>query len=440
MPFRMSAHTIAHRVRLTPRGAIWALSAGLLLAASASRSADWPEWRGVRRDGVSTEKGLLKSWPAERPRLLWQMSGMGTGYSSVSIVGGKLYTMGDLPGSSGEKRQCVVAFDLATRKRLWATPIGKPHSDGSRSTPTVKGGMAYVVNTDGDVVCLRVTDGGEVWRRSLERDFGGRMMSSWRYSESPLVDGNRVIVTPGVQSAAVVALDSKTGETIWRCAAGDIGPNGADGAGYSSTVVAQVGSKRLYVQQYGRGVIGVEASSGRLLWSYNKVACRTANIMTPIVSDGYVFVSNAYRAGAACLRMTATANGVEAQEVYFIEPRTLQNHHGGLVAVAGYVYGGHGQNAGAPTCIELKTGKVMWQTQSPGRGSAAVLYADGRLIFRYENGLVTLLEASPQRHSQVGSFEQPRMAGPAWSHPVVLDGKLYLRHNDALLCYDVKAR
>ncbi|MBM3496583.1 MAG: hypothetical protein FJX72_20030, partial [Armatimonadetes bacterium] len=292
-------------------------------------AADWPQWRGPLRDGVSSEKGLLKAWPDGGPKLLWQATGLGTGYSSLSIVGGRAYTMGDVAGPSGAKQQCVIALDLKTRKRIWTAQVGRPHSDGSRCTPTVSNGLIYAVGTDGDIVCVEASGGREVWRANLERDFGGRMMSGWRFSESPLVDGEKVIVTPGSASSTVVALNRKTGKLIWRCAAGDIGQNGADGAGYSSAVVMTLGRTRTYVQQYGRGVIGMDAGTGKLLWSHNRVACGTANIMTPVVSGPYVFVSNAYRAGAVCLSLTATADGVNAREVYFLDARTLQNHHGG---------------------------------------------------------------------------------------------------------------
>lgn len=421
------------RFRLALAGA-----AVCIVVSAATQAADWPQWRGPKRDGVSTEKGLLKAWPAQGPKLLWQATGLGTGYSSVAIVGDRLYTMGDVADAQGSKRQCVLAIDLKTRKRLWAAQVGAPHSDGARCTPTVVGGLVYAVGTDGDLVCVDASTGREVWRTNLEKNLGGRMMSGWRFSESPLVDGDKVIVTPGSAQSTMVALNRRTGKLIWRCAAGDIGQNGADGAGYSSAVVAQVGDVRMYVQQYGRGLIGVDAATGKLRWSYNRVACGTANIMTPIVKDRLVFVSNAYQAGAACVRMVPESSAVRAEEVYFLPPRTFQNHHGGVVLVGDYVYGGHGQNAGAPTCIELKTGKVMWQASAPGRGSAAVLYADGKLYFRYENGTMALIEASPAAYRLGSTFDQPSQAGPAWAHPVVLDGRLYLRHNDVLLCYNIR--
>lgn len=415
-------------------GILW-----ILVAGPSALAADWPQWRGPRRDAVAQERGLLKAWPPTGPRLLWQMSGLGTGFSSPAITGNRLYTMGDIE-LGGRKQQCILAIDLTTRKRVWAAPVGRPHEDGPRCTPTVAGGRVYAIGTEGFVVAVDAASGKELWRVHMERDLGGRMMSGWRYSESPLVDGNRVVVTPGMPSSTMVALDAKTGKKLWTCAAGNIGGNGTDGAGYSSAVPARVGSVQLYVQQYGRGVIGVEAATGRLLWSYTGVANSTANIMTPIVQGDLVFVSNAYGSGSACLKMTAQGNNVRVSEVYRLPANVLQNHHGGLVAVGGYVYGGHGQNRGQPTCIELNTGKVMWQSRAPASGSAAVLAADGMLYFRYDNGLLALIHADPTGYRLASSFQVPTARGPAWAHPVIVDGRLYLRHDDILLCYEVAAQ
>ncbi len=414
------------------------VAVALALTGVLASATDWPQWRGPLRDGICREKGLLKEWPSGGPRLLWKAAGFGTGYSSVAIVGGKLYTMGDVVVGDRGKAQCVVAFDLTTRKRLWTAPVGPPNSDGSRCTPTVSAGLVYGLGTDGDLVCVRAADGSEVWRTNIERDLGGRMMSGWKYSESPLVDGELLIVTPGMPESTLVALQRRTGKLVWRCAAGNIGPRGADGAGYSSAVATQVGPVKLYVQQYGRGVIGVEANSGRLLWSYNGVACSTANIPTPVVKSGLVFVSNAYGAGSACLKMESTGAGVSVRELYKLSARTFQNHHGGVVCVGDYIYGGHGQNAGDPTCLELRTGKIAWQARAPGRGSAAVLSADGMLYFRYDNGVVALIPADPSGCRVVSTFQEPPIPGPAWPHPVIADGRLYLRRNETVLCYDVR--
>jgi outer membrane protein assembly factor BamB len=270
-------------------------------------------------------------------------------------------------------------------------------------------------------------------------DFGGKYMSVWKFSESPLVDGDRLICTPGGSQAMMVALDKHTGKEIWRCAIPDLGPEGADGAGYCSAVVAEIDGVRQYVQMVGRGVIGVEADGGRFLWGYNRVANNVANITAPAVRGNYVFASTAYNTGSVLLRISRGGEEFQAEEVYFIHPRNFQNHHGGFVIVGDYVYGGHGPNCGDPACVKLATGEVVWKERAPARGSAAVLYADDHLIFRYDRGEVLLIEATPDELKIKGRFEAIQGDGPAWPHPVVHQGKLYLRHGDLLLCYDLRA-
>lgn len=419
----------------------------LVLAAAAAtgraRAGEWPRWRGPGLDAVSKETGLLKTWPKDGPPLLWQATGLGVGYSSISIADGKIFTMGDLSGEGGQRRQYVIALDLATRKRLWTAEVGRPHSDGSRCTPTVDGDRVYAIGTSGDLVCVSADTGKEVWRKNFGRDFGGRMMSGWKYSESPLVDGDRLVCTPGGRDAMMVALNKQTGAVVWKCAMPKIGNRGKDGAGYSSIVISNGGGVRQYVQIVGRGCIGVRAEDGKFLWGYNRIANGTASIPTPVVAGDWVFCSTAYGTGAALLKLSATPDGCKADQVYFLDARTFQNHHGGFVRIGEYIYGGHGHGRGAPTCIEMKTGKVMWKAKQPGGGSAAVLYADGHLVFRYQKGEVAWIEATPEGYKLQGLFKEPRvrgMRGPAWAHPVILDGKLYLRHADVLLCYDVKAK
>jgi outer membrane protein assembly factor BamB len=304
----------------------------------------------------------------------------------------------------------------------------------------VDGDLVYAVGTESDLVCLEAATGKERWRRSLERDFGGRMMSVWKFSESPLVDGDRLLVTPGAREAAIVALDKKTGKEIWRSAIPDLGPKGKDGAGYSSIVVSEGGDVRQYVQVLGRGVIGVRASDGKFLWGYNRVANDVANISTPVTSGDLVFASTGYQTGSALLRLIKKGDGVEASEVYYLDSKTFQNHHGGFVLVGDHVYGGNGHRLGFPTCIDLKSGKITWggDIRNEGQGSAAVAYADGNLYFRYENGTVMLIEATPEGYRPKGSFSIPNVKKPSWPHPVIAGGRLYLREQDALYAYDVK--
>lgn len=401
---------------------------------------DWPGWRGPQRDALSPDKALLKSWKPGGPPLAFKATGLGTGYSSVAVAGGRIYTLGDKGGA-----QHLFALDGKDGKTLWTAKVGAPWVDqmgGPRGTPTVDGGSVYAVGTEGDVVCVDAATGKERWRRSLEKDFGGQMMSIWKYSESPLVDGDRVIVTPGVRDALLVALDKGTGKEIWRTReVPDLGPKGKDGAGYSSVVISNAAGVKQYVQLTGRGLVGVRAADGRLLWNYNRVANDVANISTPVVKGDYVFASTGYQTGAVLLKLEAQASGVAAKEVYFLEPKTFQNHHGGFVLVGDHIYSGHGHNKGFPICIEMATGKVVWggDTRNAGTGSAAVVYADGNLYFRYQNGLVVLIEATPAGYSEKGSFSIPDVANPSWPHPVVVGGRLYLREQDNLYVYDVKA-
>jgi outer membrane protein assembly factor BamB len=311
---------------------------------------------------------------------------------------------------------------------------------GARGTPTVDADGVYAIGTEGDLVAVDAATGKERWRKSLVRDYGGQMMSMWKFSESPLLDGDRVVVTPGARAAGLVALDKKTGAELWRTALPDLGPKGKDGAGYSSIVISNAGGVRQYVQLMGRGLVGVNAADGKLLWSYNRIANDVANIPTPLVSGDLVFTSTGYGAGAALLKLSKAAQGVEAREVYFLEAKSLQNHHGGLVLVDGHVYAGHGHNRGFPICVELATGKVVWggDIRNAGTGSAAVAYADGNLYFRYQNGAVILIEATPSGYKEKGSFEIPDVKGPSWPHPVIAGGKLYLREGDTLYCYDLR--
>ncbi|HET9272022.1 MAG TPA: PQQ-binding-like beta-propeller repeat protein, partial [Vicinamibacterales bacterium] len=335
---------------------------------------NWPGWRGALRDGISTETGLLTSWPQGGPPKIWTATGLGQGYASVSVVGGRIFTTGDRPDG-----QYALAVDEASGKLLWATKLGSANSaegerGGSRSTPSVEGDLLWLTDSDGNVFCLETATGKERWRRSMTREFGGSMMTIWGYAESPLLDGDRVVVTPGGPKAAMVTLDKLTGKEIWRAATPSLGQNGRDGAGYSSIVISNGGGVKQYVQLIGSGVIGVRAEDGKFLWNYNRVANGTANIPTPIVTGDYVFTSTGYQTGAALLKLSPDGDGVRAEEIYFLDAGTFQNHHGQMILVDGYVYAGHQHNKGLPICIELATGKVMWggRIQGAGSGSAAI--------------------------------------------------------------------
>lgn len=405
----------------------------------ASAAPAWPQWHGPNRDNISPETGLLKQWDADGPSLAWEASGLGAGFSSVSVAGGRIHTMGDLGGE-----QFVFALSAQDGKLIWKTKVGPGWDDqypGPRGTPTVDGTLLYALGTEGDLVCLEAATGKERWRRSLPRDFGGQMMSGWKFAESPLVDGGHVLVTPGARNAAIVALDKTTGKDVWRATIPDLGAKGRDGAAYSSIVISNGGGVKQYVQLMGRGLVGVRAQDGKFLWNYNRVANNVANIPTPLVKDDLVFSATGYQAGSALLKLSATGAGeVKADEVYFLEGRTFQNHHGGFVLVGDHLYAGHGHNRGMPICLEFATGTVKWggDIRNEGTGSAAVTYADGNLYFRYQNGVVLLIGATPDGYQQKGILKIPDVKYPSWPHPVVVGGRLYLREQDKLYVYNLR--
>jgi outer membrane protein assembly factor BamB len=406
----------------------------------ADTGGDWPQFRGPRRDNLCRETALHTDWTEGPPALAWQIEGLGIGYSSVAVTAGRIFTMGDRQGSDAGTAQFVLAFDLETQEELWATKIGPPHKDGPRSTPTVDGDMLYALGTEGDLVCLETATGAERWRTNLPNDFGGQVMSRWKFSESVLVDGPRLVCTPGGAEATLVALEKETGKVLWKCAVPALGEKGKDGAGYASAVIAEIDGVRQYVQLVGRGLVGVEAETGKFLWGYNGIANGTANIPTPVVRGSYVFTTTDYNTGSALLRISRVGDTFHVQELYTLTGRQFENHHGGIVWAGSHVYGGHGNSRGEPACVDVATGEIVWRGKPPERGSAAVLYADGHLWFRYDRGLVALVEATPDAFRLKGTFQAITGTGPAWAHPVIVDGRLYLRHADLLVCYDVRGR
>jgi outer membrane protein assembly factor BamB len=398
---------------------------------------DWPQWQGPDRTAVSKETGLLPEWPKDGPPLLWEVKDLGGGYSTPSVAAGRIFGM-----SNRGTDEVVWALDEKTGKELWATRLGGAYArqfmpqgkEGPGCTPTIDGDLAYALGMGGDLVCLRVADGKVVWRKSLPADFGGTV-PRWSYRESPLIDGEKLIVTPGGREATLVALNKKTGDVIWKAQV----PAG-DAAAYSSAITVDVGGQRQYVQFLSRGLAGVAAEDGKFLWRYDRPASRTGiNVSTPVAHNGRVFASAAYGAGGGLVKLTPDGQGgVRAEEVY--ATRRMQNHHGGMILLDGYLYGASGGNEGGWLhCLDFRTGQVMWDERQVPKGSVAL--ADGCLYYRTENGTMLLIEPSPRGYVERGRFEQPdRSSRPAWPHPVLANGKLYLRDQDVLLCYDVKAK
>jgi outer membrane protein assembly factor BamB len=401
----------------------------LLLAAHARAEPDWPQFRGPNRDDLSKDRNLLKEWPRDGPPLVWKGAGVGGGYSSLAVAGERIYTL----GNKGNVTQ-MHALDRKTGKLLWSVEVGR--AGGSLGcTPTVDGDRVYALGQAGDLVCVDATQKEVAWRLNFHKDFAGRC-GGWRYCESPLVDGDRLICTPGGKDAIIVALDKKTGKVVWKARSPFDDPQ----AGYSSIVVAEVGKVRHYVQLTGSGVLGVRASDGKVLWTHDKLARNTANIPTPIVLGDHVFAAAGYNKGGVLLKLSKTEDGVEATEVYY--KHELRNKHGGVVLVGDHVFGDC-DDSGTPYCAEVKTGKVLWRrkhTRGGGSGSAAVTYADGHLYFLYQDGTLALVKASADGYEEAGRFKVAGIGTPAWAHPVVVGGKLYLRGNNVVFCYDVQAK
>jgi outer membrane protein assembly factor BamB len=392
---------------------------------------DWPQFRGPHRDGVSTEKGLLQSWPADGPPLAWSVEGLGGGFSTVSIAKDRIYTLGNSQDKEKKRGQLsyLIALNRADGKQLWASEVG-PAGGSLGCTPTVDGDLVFALGQMGDLACID-KDGKLVWRKNLQKDFGG-VKGGWNYCESPLVDGDAVIVTPGGKEATVVALNKKTGETVWKCPI----PTRHNEAGYSSVVIANVDGVKHYVQLFNGGLVGI-STEGKVLWTHEKLGGNTANVPTPIVLGDYVFSSIGYGRGASLMKLKADGQAVSAEEVYY--KKELTNKHGGVIKVGDFVYGDT-DDSGHPFCAEVKTGKVKWKrkNQGNGGGSASITYADGRLYIHYDNGTVALVKAVADDYEEVGSFQAPKRNGPSWAHPVVCDGRLYIREGDLLYCYDVR--
>jgi outer membrane protein assembly factor BamB len=403
-----------------------------------SRAADWPQWRGPSRDGVSKEVGLLKQWPESGPKLLWQVKDLGDGFSTPAVVGERLYVL----ASSGDDNEMAKALSIVDGKEIWSTRLGNvgpnkgPNYPGARSTPTVDGDQIYVLGSDGDLACLETKSGKSIWTKNLRSDFGGKT-GQWAYAESPLIDGDTLVCTPGGPSATIVALDKKTGNPIWKCAVADW-----EDAAYSSVTIVNAAGVKQYIQFLGKGLVGVEAKSGKLLWRYDATAKGSpANIPTPVARKDFVY--NATGKAGGLLQLKASDAGVEAAQIYF--ESKLPTAIGGVVEVDGYLYG---TNTGSLMCVDFATGNIKWQDGTLKVGS--LLYADGRLYWHgQESGEVALVEATPEAFHLKGHFTpsdlpakratlEKAIVGKAWAYPVVANGRLYIRDWNCLWCYDIK--
>ena len=386
--------------------------------------ADWTQWRGPSRTGVSTDTGLMTHWPPSGPPRVWAVSGLGAGYGSVSVAGDRIFVQGMQRGES-----VVSSLNRVDGTLVWSRALGRAGNNyegpGPRGTPTVDGDRVYVLTEMGDLACLRRHDGSVIWQRNILEDFDGRN-PPWLISESPLVDGGHLIVTPGGRNAGMVTLDKMSGRTVW------VSTELSDQAGYASPIVADVDGVRTVMTLTAEAGVGVRASDGHLMWRYPRVANSTANITTPVFYDNKVFYTSAYGRGGALLGLRAEDGEVRAEEIYFT--LDLQNHHGGVVLVDGYLYSFHNSIL---TCMEFATGEVMWRSRSVGKGS--LTYADGHLYILSQSYVVGLVEASPAEYVEKGRFRITDQGWPSWTHPVVSGGRLYIRNQQTLAAYDLLA-
>jgi outer membrane protein assembly factor BamB len=417
--------------------AAWLLAVPALATAPPDNT-DWNQWRGPKRDGHSPDTGLLKQWPSGGPPLAWKATGIGAGYSSVAVQGDRIFTMGDVGDD------CILVAMSLDGKIVWTAKVSKASGPkdqggypGPRCTPSTDGKIVVALGGFGDLVCVDRADGKEMWRKNLESDLGGKT-PHWGYSESPLIDGNTVVCIPGGKQGSVVALNKETGATVWKSDALQ------GNAEYTSLMPVEIGGVAQYLVVTKGTCAGIAAKDGKVLWKGSHPG-GTAVIATPVYADGIVFMTVAYGVGCKAFKISSTGGAFSAEVAYTDEgndkkSKILDNKTGGVIVVGEHVYGV--TDGGKLKCVELKTGKVVWEDRCVGcKGSVA--FADGHLVVRGEDGrgAIVLVEATPEGYKEKGRFDQPeRSKKTAWPHPVVFGGKLYIRDQDVLLCFDVKAK
>ena len=414
---------------------------------STASADDWPQWQGPDRTAVSKETGLLQEWPKDGAPLAWKGTGLGKGMGGIAVSRGRIYTTGD----DGENTAWLYAFNESDGKLAWSARIGPGGNPGNifkpfgpRATPTVDGDRLYILSQTGDLVCFTSDEGKEVWRVNYVKDFGG-INPVWGFSESPLVDGDKLICTPGGADAVLMALDKRTAKPIWKCKVpegrtGNRGFLGTSGAAYASAIAVDFEGMRQYVQLTATTLVGVAASDGKLLWRYDHASnTHRINCTTPLYHDGVVYAASAYDAGGGAVKLSKDASGAFTAEEVFFTPK-MKNHHGGMMVVDDCLYGAAGGNEGGfLVCLDLATGKELWTERRAPKGS--LMMADKRLYLRTERGELILIEPNRERFVERGRFQQPdRSREQAWTHPVIANGKLYVRDQDVLYCYAIAGK
>lgn len=403
---------------------------------TAAGGSQWPAFRGPKGDDISPDTGLLKEWPEGGPKQLWAYDKAGMGYSGFSIVDGRLYTMG-----TREDDVTVVCVDVATGKELWAQAFSKddkaPYNSGwghgPRSTPTVSDGHVYVLDPKGAVACLAAADGKEVWKKHLVDDFKGQM-GGWGFAESPLVDGANVIFAPGGSEAAMVSLNKLTGEVVWKASELKAGK-----AEYATILATEINGTKQYVKLFDSQIVGVSAADGKLLWT-SAWGGKTAVIPTPIISGNEIYISSGYGVGCKLIRIGSDNTATDVWQ-----NKEMMNHHGGVIKVGDHLYGF--SDAKGLICQDWKTGELVWNEKGQFTLKGSVHVADGHIYaLNEDDGTLTLVEVNPKEYKQKGQFKLDPQSpnrnpkGKVWTHPLVLGGKLYLRDQEFLVCYDVSAK
>ena len=402
----------------------------LVLSGFVVKSEDWPSWRGVNRDDISTETGLLKEWPVDGPEKLWTSKDAGLGYSGFSIANGVLFTMG-ADGTAEESNEFIIAIKAESGEKIWQTNVGQYLDNGwgggPRSTPTISGDRLVAIGGKGDVVCLSVDDGKEIWRTSLT-ELGGTI-PSWGYCESALIDGDKVLVTPGGDKGTIACFSLQTGKQLWQSS--EI----KEQANYASIIAVNHFGKRQYIQLTGQKVFGLDGD-GKLQWQHDFPG-RVAVVPTPIYKDGQVYVTAGY--GAGCLLLNITADS-KVEKIY--DNKVMKNHHGGVLLSGDYLYG-HSDDNGI-ICQNFNTGELVWSDKQKNDSKGAVVYADGMLYCLSESdGECYLVEATDQGYEEGPRFKmepqttQRSPKGQVWTHPVICNGQLYLRDQDVICCYKI---
>ena len=395
--------------------------------ASTSTPDPWPNFNGTNHDNRSSATDLLEEWPAEGPPLRWRIRGLGNGYSSVAIVDGVLYTM----GNKG-KSEVLIALDAGTGEKIWSTPFARASNlamgPGPRCTPTIFQGSVYAIGAEGDLICADAKTGDVRWKQNILTEYNASI-PTWGICESILIDDDHLICTPGGSKASIACLNRNTGAPVWTAQIA------GESTSYASAIRADVGGVAQYVQFLSGGTVSVRANDGQFLWRNNQSSSGTANCSSPLLSGDTIFTAAGYGAGGTLLKLTSADGKTSAELVY--HTKDMKNHHGDMVIDNGFLYGSN--DPGILVCLELETGNVKWQNRSVGKG--AVTFADGKIYLRSEKGDMALVAASPDDYRELGRFTQPdRSKDYAWSHPVVSNDSLFLRDQGLLLCYNLKRK